>query len=156
MSSKGWPPRDPRAQAAELLLAFAATARRLSIVCSAASPLLTLPRVETWHGTFEGLKTKSRESSDTAASLRVSPVCCHQPTVMLTASLGRDNPMGCWVGLSLSEVSPLCRQLRSPLLRVSLSGAYFFLSERYSKARVFLKQDMKWYSHGQCEICPSL
>lgn len=93
---------------------------------------------------IEGLDTKSRARERRPfVSRRVSPVCCHQPTLTLTASLGRKNPVRCQVGLSLFKVSPFCRQLKSPLPRVSPSASYFFISERCIRTRVSLRQDRK-------------
>lgn len=161
MSSRVWLPQDQTVQAAELLLAFAATTRRLSIACSVGSSLFTLSRVKVWYRALRdpALNPEHVSRNLLCHSIRLSPARCHQPTLPLTASLGRKNPVRCWVGLSLFQVGPFCLQLKSPLPRASLSASCFFLSEKEPeyqsiRARVFLRQDGKWYIPGQREICP--
>lgn len=82
----------------------------------------------------EWLNAKSRACEwEPFVSPCVSPVCCHQPTLMLAALLGRKSPLRCCVGLSLFKVSPFCFQLKSPLLRASLSASYWFFQRDVSE-----------------------
>lgn len=135
MSSRAWLPQDQTVQAAELLLAFAATTRRLSIVCSVGSSLFTLSRVKAWYHALRdpALNPEPVRRNLLCHSVRLSPARCHQPTLPLTASSGRKNPVRCRVGLSLFQVGPFCHQLKSPLSRASLSASCFFLSFRVSE-----------------------
>lgn len=156
MSSRAWLPQDQTVQAAELLLAFAATTRRLSIVCSGGSSLFTLSRVKTWYCT---LRDSTLNPEHVSRNLWCHSVYHQSVAISLLGRLqlrwGGKNPMRCWVGLSPFKVSPFCLQLKSPLPRASPSASYFLLSERCIRARVSLRQDRKWYIPGQCEICSS-